>query len=146
MGLDGACSARHHMSMRQLLFLLFLGCAACNASGPVAPAAPAKGEDAAALLIRLRTMVGAAACTESAQCKTVAVGARACGGPEGYLPYSTATTSSGQLEALALRHAERRRAEVAASGELSTCNMVLDRGAICVAGTCQLRNAVNDPS
>jgi hypothetical protein len=135
--------------MRQLFLILFLGCAACSASGPVAPPAPpppAKAEDAPAMLIRLRTMVGRAACAATAQCKTLAVGARACGGPEGYLPYSTAVTPSAPLEALALRHAEKRRAEVAASGQLSTCNITPDPGAVCVAGTCQLRNAVNDPS
>jgi hypothetical protein len=132
--------------MRQLLVILFLGCAACTAAGPVPPAAPAKSEDAAALLVRMRSMVGIAACTESAQCRTVAVGAHACGGPEGYLPYSTAVTLAAPLEALAVRHAERRRAETAASGALATCNVIPDRGAVCVARTCQLRNAVNDPS
>ncbi|WLI90258.1 hypothetical protein Q4S45_03795 [Massilia sp. R2A-15] len=140
--------------MRQLLLILFLGCSACTVAGPVPPAAPAvtataapaKGEDAATLLIRLRGMVGSASCTESSQCRTVAVGARACGGPEGYLPYSTTVTASAPLQELARRHAERRKADVAASGMLSTCEVIPDRGALCVAGTCQLRTMANDPS
>jgi hypothetical protein len=141
--------------MRQLLIILFLACSACSASAPVAPAkapsvpaaaAPAGTEDAATLLIRMRSMVGAASCSENAQCQTVAVGARACGGPEGYIAYSTKETQRTALEALARRHAEKRRAAVSASGELSTCNFIPDPGAVCRAGSCQLRSAANDPT
>lgn len=153
--LDSLQKPRDHMSMRQLLLILFLGCSACNASGPVATgkapaapvaAAPAGSEDAATLLIQMRTLIGAASCTEDAQCKTVAVGARACGGPEGYLAYSTRETQASALEALAARHAQKRRADVAASGELSTCNVIPDRGALCLAGTCRQRSASHDPT
>ena len=144
------------MLMRQLLLLLLLSCAGCTASNSSPPAAhlapvatPAasvpRSEDAASLLVRIRNGIGAATCSDSAQCKTLAVGARACGGPEGYLPYSTAVKSSEPLVELAARHAERRRASVAAAGMMSTCEMVSDPGAMCVKGACQLRNGANSP-
>jgi hypothetical protein len=144
------------MSMRQLLILLLLGCAGCSAIDSPAPApvsAPspvqtplAKGEDAASLLVRIRNAIGPASCSDSTQCKTLAVGARACGGPEGYLPYSTAVKPSEALEDLAARHAESRRAAHAASGMMSTCVVVPDPGAVCMQGACRLRSGPNNPA
>lgn len=143
--------------MRQLILILLLSCAGCtasNSSPPAAHAAPvatagtsvAHNEDAASLLVRIRNGIGAAACTDSAQCKTLPVGARACGGPEGYLPYSTAVKSSEPLTELAARHAERRRANNAATGMISTCEVRPDPGAMCVKGACQLRKGAGDPA
>ena len=81
-----------------------LGCAACTTqaqdpghhAAPGAPSTttPEPGQDT---LARLKAAIGNAACTDSGQCRTVPVGARACGGPEGYLAYSTA---GGQEAAL----------------------------------------------
>ena len=142
--------------MRQLTLLLLRACAGCTASTsspPVAQAAPGaaagpaarQSEDAASLLVRIRNGIGGAACTDSAQCKTLPVGARACGGPEGYLAYSTAVKTPESLTDLAARHAERRRTSVAASGMISTCEIKSDPGAICIKGACQLRTGVNNP-
>ena len=145
------------MSMRQLLILLLLGCAGCSAidsstsAAPVSAAAPvpaplSKGEDAASLLVRIRNAIGPASCNDSTQCKTLAVGARACGGPEGYLPYSTAVKTSEALEDLAARHAESRRAAHAASGMMSTCVVLPDPGAVCMQGACRLQSGLNNPA
>jgi hypothetical protein len=145
------------MSMRQLLLLLLLGCAGCSAvdsstaAAPVNSPAPvqaplARSEDAASLLVQIRNAIGPASCSDSTQCKTLAVGARACGGPEGYLAYSTNTRPSEPLETLASRHAESRRSAHAASGLMSTCVMLPDPGAVCVQGACRLRSGVNDPA
>ncbi len=132
--------------MRQLSLILLLACAACKAGAPAAPpivpaaavAAPASAKD---LPAQMRALIGAAACTDSAQCKTVPLGARACGGPESYLAYSTAATAAAPLQALAERYTQQRRAEQAAAGMMSTCQMMVDPGAQCRAGTCQLREA-----
>lgn len=145
------------MSMRQLLILLLLGCAGCSAIDSSAPAAPlsaaapaqtppAPGEDAASLLVRIRNAIGPASCNDSTQCKTLAVGARACGGPEGYLPYSTGVKTGEALEDLAARHAESRRAAHAASGRMSTCVVLPDPGAVCVQGACRLQSGQHNPA
>jgi hypothetical protein len=92
-------------------------------------------------LEQIRAMIGGASCTDSSQCRTLAVGARACGGPEAYLPYSTANLSEPALQALAERHKAERQAANEQSGMRSTCQVITDPGAECRAGTCQLRAA-----
>lgn len=134
-----------------LLLTLLLSCAGCSAVDSTPPAATARvatpsaasDEDAASLLVRIRNTIGSASCTESVECKTVGVGARACGGPEGYLAYSTSVTASAPLEALAARHAERKRATVSATGRASTCNVIPDPGAVCDQGLCRVRSDFN---
>jgi hypothetical protein len=62
----------------------------------------------------------------------------ACGGPEAYLPYSTARTDEKALRTLAEQHKARRQAEIKASGLMSTCVHLPDPGAVCTSGACQL--------
>lgn len=92
-------------------------------------------------LEQIRAMIGSASCTEASQCRTLAVGARACGGPEAYLPYSTANLSEPALQALAKRYTSERQAENEKSDMRSTCQLITDPGAECRAGTCQLRSS-----
>ena len=141
--------------MRKLLLLLMLGCTACTSQAqdpgrtnppptpPASSTAPAPGQDT---LARLRAAVGTAACTDSGQCRTLPVGARACGGPEGYLAYSTAGGKEATLRALAEQHPQEARAANAKSGMISTCRFMPDPGAVCTAGTCQLGSAQNAAS
>lgn len=126
--------------------LLLLACAACSATGrsdhavgqaPVSPPAPD-------LAGQMRQMIGAAACTDASQCRTVPFGARACGGPEAYLAYSTSATGAAPLQALAERYARQRRAQQAAANEASTCQFVADPGAQCRAGACVVNSAGSD--
>lgn len=130
--------------MRLLFLLLLLGCTACSSSSPAVKPAPRAAPPT--LLAEMRALAGAAACTDSVQCRTVPLGARACGGPEGYLAYSSAATAAAPMQALADRYAEQRRAAHASSGMLSTCQFMPDPGAVCRAGACQLRGAGPDPS
>lgn len=127
--------------MRQLVILMFLGCASCAARGPAVAegagkgAAPAQADSVA----RIRELIGNAACSDSSQCHSLAVGARACGGPEYYLAWSSATTGADQLRALAERYKAERQAGNAATGRVSDCRYAMDPGAVCTAGRCQLR-------
>lgn len=130
--------------MRKLILVFLLGCAACTtqaqdplrqrAPSPNAPSATAPSDT----LGSLRALVGDAACSDSAQCRTLPLGARACGGPEAYLAYSTAKGSKAQLRSLAERYQAERRAANKASGMISTCQFMPDPGAVCQAGRCQL--------
>ena len=137
--------------MKQLSLILLMACAACSAAGPsdstrslpVAAAIPAASS---ALPAQMRALIGAASCTDSLQCKTVPLGARACGGPEAYLAYSTAVTPSAPLEALAERHAQEQRTAQAKSGMMSTCQFIPDPGAQCRAGACVVGSSVPGPS
>jgi len=117
--------------------LAWAALASCAQTPPAAPASAAEPESAR-LARELRTLIGPATCSTDAQCRTVPVGAKACGGPAGYWAWSTKETDAEALKALATRQAEAHRREVEASGLRSNCAMASDPGAACVAGRCQL--------
>jgi len=108
--------------------------ASCAQTPPASAAQP----ESARLGQELRTLIGTAACSTDAQCRTVPVGAKACGGPAGYWAWSTQNTDADALKALATRQAEAHRREIEASGLRSNCAVTPDPGAACVAGHCQL--------
>ena len=107
------------------------------------PAKPASVDstapaDSAQLASELRALIGPAACSSDAQCRTVAIGAKACGGPSAYLAWSTRNTDAERVAALARRQSEAQHRELVSSGMRSTCSVVSDPGASCFAGRCQL--------
>lgn len=108
------------------------------ASAAPPPAASASAPDSQRLADDLRALVGAAACNADADCRAVAVGAKACGGPTGYLAWSTTQTDAQQLADLVRRQAEAARRENAARRQMSTCSFEANPGATCVQGHCQL--------
>jgi len=76
-------------------------------------------------------LIGTAACTSDAQCRSLPLGSSPCGGPEGYLPYSVQATDVAALEAAAQRYADARRADHQRSGRAGICAIVEDPGARC---------------
>lgn len=129
-------------------FLLLAGSAcssdAPRANAPVAPPAAASSSATApatpaSLLAAIEAERGAARCDGDAQCHTIGVGSKACGGPERYLAWSSKDGDGSRLKALVQQHAELRKMEDTASGMMSTCNLILDPGATCQAGQCVLR-------
>ena len=96
----------------------------------------------------MQSLIGDAGCSSDAQCKTVGVGAKACGGPQSYLAFSTVRTDESALRALADASAEADRQRAEAKGMASTCSVVPDPGAFCdrsqpaagSAGTCRLQS------
>jgi len=110
------------------------------------PALAASEPESARLARELRELVGPAACTADAQCRSLPVGAKACGGPAGYLAWSTQRTDAARLQALAARQADAQRRENEASGLRSNCAMLADPGAACVAGQCRLATPAASPA
>ena len=104
--------------------------AACS-SEPAQPIAAVPG-----VAERITKEIGDAPCDSSAQCRTLAYGHKACGGPERYVAYSTKRSDSARLGQLGAELAEQRRASDAREGMMSTCSMVTDPGAVCNAGRC----------
>lgn len=92
---------------------------------------------------QLTAEIGDAACDNSQQCKTIAVGSKACGGPEAYLPYSTKRSDSAKVSRLAAQHAAQRKASDERAGMVSNCMMLMDPGAVCTAGKCVKGGAVD---
>jgi hypothetical protein len=130
--------------MRTLILLLLAGCAACTTAAPQAPQAPqsrtAPQDGQGDTLARIRALAGTPSCSSDDQCHSLALGARPCGGPESYLVWSSAKTPQAEIQALGERYKAERRAANAASGRVSTCQFLMDPGAVCRAGTCQPGN------
>ena len=113
-------------------------CAAGSSSTqplPGAPSASAGPSSAsthtAVLLQEIEREIGDAACDTQAQCHTIGVGAKACGGPEVYLAWSGRVTNAARLTELVSRHRDARRLENERSGRLSDCRVTPDPGAVC---------------
>jgi len=112
--------------------------AAVLATSTLASCAQTPAEPESQRLAReMRELIGPARCTSDQQCRTLPVGAKACGGPAGYWAWSTEGTDAARLAALAARQADAQRRENEVSGLRSNCAMVSDPGAACVAGRCQ---------
>jgi hypothetical protein len=121
------------LSVGALLGVTLIACAGGQSR------APAKEEGAPELLKRLRAMEATATCTSTADCRTLPIGARMCGGPEAWLAMSAA--QMGEAGPLAERFtALRKSANViaAAKGIASTCEMVPEPGVGCVGGYCRV--------
>ena len=105
-----------------------------HASGPPALPASAAADEVSngpaqawlAVARHLRT-----ACRQDDDCRSLGIGFRACGGPEGFVAWSASNTDADAL-LTAARHYERaRRKQAAALGEASTCEILSDPGAYC---------------
>ena len=121
----------------------FAACTGVAASAPAAPAAPVPTParasapvTASTLMQQIQAEIGDAACDAAQQCKTVAIGHKACGGPESYLAWSSKRSDGAKIASLAAAHAAERKAQNLSSGMMSTCSLVLDPGATCSAGRC----------
>lgn len=104
---------------------------ACAAQGPVAAGPTSRAA--------IESLVGEAPCDADAQCRTVGVGAKACGGPARYLAWSSRHTDAAALQRAVEQDARRARADAEAAGILSNCSIAVDPGASCVRQRCQLR-------
>jgi len=126
--------------MKKFLLLFIFGCAACTtqAQDPVTGSNKTAPAQSSNILADIKRAVGDATCSSSAECRTLPVGAKACGGPEEYVAWSTLHGSEAALQALAARSKTLRQEEIRRSGEMSICMHTPDPGASCVAGTCQL--------
>lgn len=138
-----------------LLVLALLGPACSTSAPPAAPATPAVPAvpaippatqvaapgapgATAALEAEIAAAIGPARCQSDAQCRTLPLGARACGGPASYRAYALPGSDEAQLKRLAERHADLARSSNEQSGRISHCALLVDPGARCVAQRCQL--------
>ena len=79
-------------------------------------------EGSARTLAEVWALVGAASCASDDECRVSPVGANPCGGPEGFIAWSTRTTpDDAALQSLLSRHAAQRRQENEASGRKGMC-------------------------
>ena len=95
----------------------------------------------------IESLIGKAQCHHDADCRTVAVGWNACGGPQRYLAWSIRATSEQAL--LAAIAARQSQASATLPGrDASVCILLQDPGAFCRrpgdshdTGRCELRSS-----
>jgi hypothetical protein len=136
------------------LFAISLTLAACSqGSTPSVPVGPdgdnvvftgdqkADWAQIAALEDQAKALIKAGGCSSASQCRTAAVGSRACGGPRYYLVYCSLTTDSAVLQ---------RKLEAVAAAEqaynkryqlVSTCEFRMPPQVAVVGGSCQAQPA-----
>ena len=107
---------------------------ACQAQPVVGTGVAAETE----LLQRIKAEIGDAPCSSSAQCRTLPLGSKACGGPAAWIAWSASASDGERLQAWALDLAQQQRSRAQADGVMSTCSIVPDPGAVCVANRCVL--------
>ncbi|QDQ25592.1 hypothetical protein FNU76_04060 [Chitinimonas arctica] len=122
--------------MRRALFRLGLMLAL-----PLAHATPPQPDPGQAALIELRNTIGDGTCQKDAQCHTVALGAKACGGPAFYLPWSDREGLGERVKELAATYTRLSKAQAEATGEMSDCSVISDPGAVCRLNRCVLEPA-----
>jgi hypothetical protein len=125
--------------------LLRVGLTLCALLGVAGCASAVPGADTeAALQQQINTAIGQAPCTADTQCRTMGVGAKACGGPAAWRAWSTQGGTKGEaLQNLADQLATLQRQRQAQSGMVSTCTYLPDPGAVCQAQRCVLKTTAN---
>lgn len=123
------------------LTLTSVGCVSAPASEPADV-----DTSSAQLMLQIRAEIGNVACSNDAQCRTIGVGYKVCGGPAGYLAWSTQRSNEAKLMALVQREAELERIESERSGRLSDCRFVPDPGAVCRDSRCRLADGLGADS
>ncbi len=93
--------------------------------------------------VSLESLIGDAACDSDAQCHTVAVGSKACGGPERFVAWSSLRTDSAAVQTAASRDAGGDRATLQSPRRMSNCAVVTDPGAYCSVGASQRPSAAS---
>lgn len=83
--------------------------------------------------------VGDASARRPEQCRMVPLGAKACGGPQDYLIYSTAMSDERKLQELARQYAEAEEKYNRVTGAVSTCSYVMPPELGLKAGKCTRR-------
>lgn len=102
------------------------------------PKADNAASASAGLHAKILAAVGDAACDGPQQCRSIAIGAKPCGGPDGYLAWSTKRTDERKLRALLEQHAAARKQENLRNEMMSTCEIETNPGATCRAARCTL--------
>ena len=131
-----------------------LAMAACVPAQPAPAASSLSREDSGPVLnAQVQRLIGRAACDSDAQCRTLPLGARACGGPETYVAWSVLGTNQAALQRAAERYGQWQAQQQARGGTMSICMVEVDPGAVCSrssttaqpgTGRCVLGNGAAD--
>ncbi len=89
------------------------------------------------LKAEIDSVIGSANCSSSKQCRALPMGAKACGGPLRYMPYSTKNTNSKKSLELSAQHQQQSNELNQLTSAISNCMMVMQPTFICRDNRCQ---------
>ena len=113
--------------------LVMVGCAAnAPAPGDQTPG----GESLDTLRAVVLQLVGDPVCDDVSQCRSMAFGAKPCGGPWSYLVYSVQTADSTRLATAVTRYNDREAQLNRELGRASDCQVVTPPRLSCVNSRC----------
>jgi hypothetical protein len=118
---------------------LLAGLAILIMAGACAGKPPQADSASASLLDKIHAEVGDAACGGPQDCHSIAIGAKPCGGPDGYLAWSGKRSDEKRLRALVEQHAAARKNENQRADANSTCVFETNPGVACQNARCVLR-------
>lgn len=119
--------------------LLASTCLVLSLGLPACANEPARAQTPVAALQAIERVIGDARCDSSADCRVIGIGAKSCGGPERYLPWSVRYTQQPELERLVEHHRGLRRTEDVREGRVSNCAVTPVPAVGCVASRCQVQ-------
>jgi hypothetical protein len=123
------------MRPRYLILLFVLaGTIGCARARPAATGERVASLDSLRLVVR--ELVGEPTCEDAVQCRSVAFGAKPCGGPWSYLVYSVASSDSVRLAQAVAAYNSREAGVNRQEGRVSDCRMVTAPALECRDGTC----------
>lgn len=121
-----------------LLSILCVGTANCSSINKTPIEEPNTKQKMDLVLTQIKQLIGEASCTDSKQCASLAIGAKACGGPRSYRVYSTLNTDTQKLIDLGQQYKSLNKRYNKESGLMSDCMMVMPPVVSCVKKTCQV--------
>ncbi len=123
-----ACAARTATCIAALVWSF----AAAAASGHSQSKVPTPADVGTALHAKVQRLIGPARCTADAQCRSLPLGSRACGGPDSFVAWSVRATDAPALKRAAQRYTLWQAQAQQLSGAQSICMVEVDPGATCV--------------
>ncbi|NVJ67107.1 MAG: hypothetical protein HWE16_11525 [Gammaproteobacteria bacterium] len=94
-------------------------------------------EDLAALNKEILMLIEDKSCNVDSDCAAIALGARACGGPESYAVYAPNNTDVSKLQSLAAQLESLNKIYNQNNQVMSICKMELEPSVQCVQNQCQ---------
>jgi hypothetical protein len=94
----------------------------------------------ASLQRAIEEQIGNASCSQSKQCRTIAIGANPCGGPESYKAYSLQESDEVQIESLAVQYGAVRKTLHAKLGRMGACIVIPEPSVQCKEQKCVLES------
>ena len=105
---------------------------------PFIPETPAAGQARLSELYdEIQTTIADKSCKRNGQCKVMAYGAKACGGPVGYLVYSSGNVDEKALQALVDEYTALQETMNDEFGLISDCSVPTPPDVSCVSGNCE---------